>query len=420
MADTDPGEPVIRARLVVVYPLELAWEIQLAADPVEIGREGTVRPLRHRTVSRRHVALRWARGTGHVITDLGSHNGSRVEGDKLGERGVVLEDNDVVQLGEVFLIYELVGTNQVAVTEAVPGQSDRAHELRGRLARAAPDRSPVLVLGETGTGKEWIARELHRQSKRSGALVSLNCAALSPQLVESQLFGHVRGAFTGATTSSDGLFEAADRGTLFLDEIGELAPDLQPKLLRVLQDHEVLAVGATRAVHVDVRVIAATNRDLAEAVEQGGFRRDLYARLAMWELEAPALRDRRVDLVGWLVRLHTAWGAARGRRQSLPALTPDAVEAILLASWPDNLRGLERLVHALVDAQATTIGRAELPGWLAKPVVRKSMHAAPMIPDRATFVAAFGELAGNVSALARKFGRDRRQIYRWIEAHGCG
>ena len=231
----------------------------------------------------------------------------------------------------------------------------------------AADPSPVLLTGATGTGKEFIAREIHRLSGRSGKLVAVNCAVLNPQLVESQLFGHVRGAFTGAHTDQPGLFRSAEGGTLMLDEIGELPLDLQPKLLRVLQEKEVCPIGGTRNVAVDVRVIAATNRDLPALVESGGFRQDLHARLALWEIRVPSLQRRRADVLLWLERLLARWRAAR-ELAAVPALALDAqaAEALLLQTWPDNLRGMDRLVHAVGEVAGT--GRAlalgDLPPWV--------------------------------------------------------
>ena len=203
-----------------------------------------------------------------------------------------------------------------------------------------------------------------------------------------------------------------------------LSADLQPKLLRALQEGEVLAVGATTGVAVDVRVVAATNRDLPDDVDAGRFRGDLYARLAMWELRVPPLRERRVDLFGWIERLHRAWRSARpGTAAVLPALLPDAVEAVLLHPWMDNLRGLDRLVHALATMSARgPLARRDLPSWLtAVPADPDPAEAAPAaslpVPSRDEFIAAHRELDGNVRALARRFNRDRRQIYRWIEAY---
>ena len=417
------------AFLVAVHPPDITWRLELGeATPVVIGRE----ELGHGTVSRRHVEIRWERGAGHVAVDLGSHNGSRLAGARLGDRAAALEDGAVLQLGEVFLVYQRAGGAAAGAgeeaAEAIPGRAAAVCKLRRQVIRAASDPSPVLLLGETGTGKERIAREIHRLSGRPGPLVAINCAALSPQLVESQLFGHLRGAFTGATAASEGLFRAADRGTLFLDEIGELPADLQPKLLRALQEGEVLAVGATTGLPVDVRVVAATNRDLPDEVDAGRFRRDLYARLAMWELRVPPLRERRVDLFDWIERLHRAWRAARpGTAASLPGLLPDAVEAVLLHPWMDNLRGLDRLVHTLATMSTRgPLARRDLPVWLSAPPETDPAEAAPAspraggvpAPTRDEFIAAHGELGGNVRALARRFNRDRRQIYRWIEAYG--
>ena len=428
----DGGVPVAaEARLVAVHPPELAaWRLELADAPVVIGREqaeGVSAPLAHGTVSRRHVEIRWERGPGHVAIDLGSHNGSRLAGGRLGDRAAALEDGAILQLGEVFLVYERViggraGAGDEAA-DAIPGTASAVARLRRQVVRAAADPSPVLLLGETGVGKERIAREIHRLSGRPGPLVALNCAALSPQLVESQLFGHLRGAFTGATSAAEGLFRAADGGTLFLDEIGELSADLQPKLLRALQEGEVLAVGATTGVAVDVRVVAATNRDLPGDVDAGRFRRDLYARLAMWELRVPPLRERRVDLFDWIDRLHRAWRSARpGSNAALPALLPDAVEAVLFHPWMDNLRGLDRLVHALATMSARgPLARRDLPSWLtsaAEPEPPEVPAGGLPVPTRDEFIAAHRELDGNVRALARRFNRDRRQIYRWIEAYG--
>jgi transcriptional regulator with GAF, ATPase, and Fis domain len=319
--------------------------------------------------------------------------------------------------------------------------------LRVLLARAAPDPAPVLVIGETGTGKERVARELHRLSARAGKLVALNSAALSPQLVEAQLFGHVKGAFTGATEAQPGLFRAAHQGTLFLDEIGDLPLDLQPKLLRVLQEGEVLPVGATRTVRVDVRVVAATHRDLTGAMAAGRFREDLYARLATWELRVPPLRERRVDLLDWIDRLRSAWRGKReggseastgpGTDRDRLRFDADAAETLLRFAWPMNLRALERLVHELaVGARpSAAIARADLPPWLtgagapaAAPASVPAERSGPSeatpdrraVPSREEFTRAFEELAGSVHGLARYFGRDRRQIYRWIEAHRLG
>ena len=398
-------------------------------------------PLSHETVSRSHFSVHWDRVLGaHIGTDLGSHNGTRINGLSAHSRGHQLDDGTVIQLGDVFAIYEKSrGLSAPDVPEVsqenIPGASAAIRLVRASVAKAAPDPSPVLLIGETGTGKEWIARELHRLSGRAGPLVAINCSALSPQIIDSQLFGHIRGAFTGATTDQQGMFRAADGGTLFLDEIGEMPLELQPKLLRVLQDGLVSPVGSTKTVSVDVRVLAATNRDLTSAIEEGAFRRDLYARLALWEIAVPPMRARRGDIMMWIRRLHDCWVSQRTDK-ALYALEflPDAVESIVLHEWPDNLRGLDRLIHEIATRTTTnpgTVAHDDLPAWLLEAAAPPSVDASPNdtgsleddgkrtpVPTREEFEKVFEDLDGNVRAMAKHFGRDRRQIYRWLETFG--
>jgi transcriptional regulator with GAF, ATPase, and Fis domain len=250
--------------------------------------------------------------------------------------------------------------------------------------------------------------------------VSVNCAALSPQLIESQLFGHTKGAFTGATDSQTGLFLTADGGSLFLDEIGELPLELQAKLLRAIAEGEVRAVGAARSQRVDVRVLGATNRDLAGAAESGTFRRDLYARLSLWELNVLPLRKRRADLLWWIGRRWQGWQSERGLRATELRFDADAAEKLILGAWPLNLRGVNRLVRDLGEC-THPVGLGDLPLWLDdKREGERSPPAAANkpIPTREEIVAAYEKLKGSVRALARHFGRDRRQIYRWLTQYG--
>jgi DNA-binding NtrC family response regulator len=415
------------ARLHVVHPGEIAEVIELSpGESCLLGRstgEGSV-ALKHSTVSRRHFQIAWDRTLGaHTGADLGSRNGSSVDGDTVGPEPRPIPDGSVVRLGDVLLVYEMavnLPDDPVEVArEAIPGASLPMMRLRAAAMRAAADPAPVLIVGETGSGKERIAAELHRLSGRKGRLVTVNCAALTPQLVESQLFGHMKGAFTGATDSQPGLFVTADQGTLFLDEIGELPLDLQAKLLRAIEQGEVRAVGSTRSQRVDVRVLAATNRDLAGAAEMGTFRRDLYARLSLWELHVPPLRKRRADLLWWVERLRRDWLSERGTAHKSLVFEADAAEELLLASWPLNLRAVNRLIREL-DA-ARPVARADLPKWFDEPdtATQPATPAAKKpIPTKAELEAAHKQLNGSVHALARHFGRDRRQIYRWLEQHG--
>jgi transcriptional regulator with GAF, ATPase, and Fis domain len=296
------------------------------------------------------------------------------------------------------------------------------------MMRSAPSKSPLLVSGETGTGKELTAAEVHRHSGREGPLVKFNCAELSPNLVESQLFGHERGAFTGASTAHAGLFVAAHGGSLFLDEVGEIPAELQAKLLRVLEEGEVRPLGGTGARKVDVRVIAATNLNLLERVEQGGFRRDLYARLSYLELRLPPLRERKQDLLGWIEHFRARWCTEHGTTAPL-TLRPNAAQRLLTAPWPDNLRGVNRLVHRLLAAGAgPEIGiqalEAALPELLparSEPVEAPRAASARPASDRPTreeFEAVYRANGESVRATSKHFGRDRRQIYRWLEQFG--
>jgi len=428
--------PSIVTRLVIVHPPALARVIALGTTPVVLGRA----TLADGTVSRQHAEIRWE-GLGHVIVDLESRNGTAVDGVALAAQAPrPLEDNDVVALGDVIGVYERgMAMGDAAAPdvsrEAVPGESMATGVLRARLQEAGPDPAPALLLGETGVGKEFAARELHRLSGRRGPFVAVNVAELTHDLAESQLFGHERGAFTGADRAQPGLFRAAEGGTLFLDEIGELPLPLQPKLLRALQEREVRPVGQTKAIKVDVRVIGATHRDLVAFVEAEKFRRDLYARLAFWEIDVPPLRRRRADIVGWVARLHAAFAARRGGRRPPLELDAGAVERLLVEPWPENLRGLDRAVHKLAAfehvtrelvAQALPPVAPPQPAVGTRPPVASSARAArettPVVkrpaPRDAAELQAELERLGSVRAVAKHYGRDRRQVYRWLETFG--
>jgi DNA-binding NtrC family response regulator len=228
-------------------------------------------------------------------------------------------------------------------------------------ARVAPLDTTVLVYGESGTGKEFIVRMIHDQSPRAtGPFVSINCAALTETLLESELFGHVRGAFTGAVRDKAGLFEVANNGTLFLDEIGEVAPTVQAKLLRALQEREIRRVGGERTIKVNARVVAATNRDLRAAVAAGTFREDLYFRLGAFVITVPPLRDRREDIPR-LVHDFVRRAAIRVKKD-VQAVSPDAMTALMNYSWPGNVRELEHAIErAVIVARGETIRPRELP-----------------------------------------------------------
>jgi DNA-binding NtrC family response regulator len=434
------GQPA--QELTLVYPHELVGErFELAPGGI-FGRslEEGVTVILNTTISRRHAELRPGLGGVLCLADLESRNGTRVNGER-SELPIPLGHQAVVRLGDVLGVIDAPSDATFEDGDVLPGGSPAMCAARRLLERAASDRAPVLVLGETGAGKERVARELHERSGRLGEYVALSCAELSPELIESELFGHERGAFTGAGGAKPGLFTAAHGGTLFLDEIGELPLELQSKLLRVLQEGEVRPLGSTRTQQVDVRVVAATNRDLPALVEKGGFRRDLYARLAFWELCLPALRERRQDILEWVGLLLERWNEDRHAEAELHFL-PDAAERVLLHPWHDNLRGLGRLVHRLASfASEQPIGvrtlalalpelgpAGESPFTESAPPPPGPATAPPQgsvlpkarrgVPTRDEFLAAYEASGRSVRATAKHFARDRRQIYRWLDGFG--
>jgi DNA-binding NtrC family response regulator len=231
--------------------------------------------------------------------------------------------------------------------EGMVGESEALHRLLAEVELVADTDATVLVTGESGTGKELVARALHEHSRRrQGPLIRVNCAAIPENLFESELFGYVRGAFTGALGDRAGRFEAAQGGTLFLDEIGEVPLPMQPKLLRVLQEKEFERVGETRPRKVDVRIVAATNRDLAEEVEAGRFRADLFYRLNVFPIDSPPLRDRREDIP--LLADHFVQAAARRLRRPAPRLGEAALRRLTARDWPGNIRELENVIERAV------------------------------------------------------------------------
>jgi two-component system response regulator AtoC len=246
------------------------------------------------------------------------------------------------------------------------GRSDGMQNVFKKVAQVAPLPTTVLIMGESGTGKELIARALHYQSPRaSRPMTALNCAAIPEALIESELFGHERGAFTGADRQKHGLFESADKGTIFLDEIGELQPAMQAKLLRVLESGEFIRVGGQAPISVDVRIIAATNRKLEEAIEDGSFRQDLYYRLNVVALELPPLRERREDLTLLMTHFITSKASELGvdERQ----FAPETIERLLRYRWPGNVRELENLIERLLVLSAPgPVSPDELPASLSK------------------------------------------------------
>jgi len=253
--------------------------------------------------------------------------------------------------------------------EEIVGSSKALKATLSRIARVAPTDSTVFIIGETGTGKELVARAVHKRSQRAGrAFVSVNCAALAPALISSELFGHEKGAFTGASQRRFGRFELANGGTIFLDEVGELPPDTQVALLRVLQEREFERVGGAQTIRVDVRVITATNRDLTAAVANGSFRQDLFYRLNVFPIEVPPLRDRTDDvlmLVEYFVRRYA--GRAGKKFRSIDKKTLDLFQNY---DWPGNVRELQNVIERSVILNSGEVFAVD-ESWLSKQPARR-------------------------------------------------
>ncbi len=391
-------------------------------DEVVIERGPERRVDRERT--RLHVACpdRWmsrshARfvraGEQWLIEDGGSRNGTRLNTFAVTRKPV--GNGDVVECGGTFfLIRRSVpppsqsqpnGEKPAAMRTVNPALDLELSVMR-KLARTP---IPVLIMGESGTGKEGIASAIHTLSGRNGAFIAVNCGAIPVTLIESELFGTTRGAYSGAVDRL-GMFRTADGGTLLLDEIGELPASSQAALLRVLQEREIVPLGSNRSVRVDVRVIAATNRPLEQLMAEGKFRADLYARLSAYELRMPPLRERREDLgilVADLVARHDRSGAAR-------TISREAARALFAYDWPLNIRELEQCISA-----AVTIAESEIDLEHLRPPIRSAGQPQTVATtlDRDTIVATIRRQGGNMAAVARALEISRGHLYRILHRH---
>jgi two-component system, NtrC family, response regulator AtoC len=308
--------------------------------------------------------------------------------------------------------------------EGIVGASPPMRALFDRVARVAPSPAPVLITGESGTGKELVARAVHRASGRK-ELLAVNCGAIPDQLLESELFGHVKGAFTGAAADKRGLFQAAHGGTLFLDEIGELPPALQPKLLRAIETGEVRRVGEVQSRTYDVRIVAATHRDLAVEVEEGRFREDLYWRLRVLHLEVPPLRERAADvrpLVEWFLR--RAESGPLGRKE----ISPAAMELLAEHPWPGNVRQLlNTLESVLVFAPGGVVEPDDLPEEIRRAsgnreVIRSAAERGLTLAEleRDYIFEVLRRAGGNKTRAAELLGIPRRTLYRRLDEYAAG
>lgn len=303
--------------------------------------------------------------------------------------------------------------------ENMIGRSPQMRRLMEMIAMIAPSEATVLICGESGTGKELIARSVHANSARKERpLVIVNCAALSESLLESELFGHEKGAFTGADKRREGRFMEADKGTLFLDEIGEMSLLMQAKLLRAIQEREIQRVGSNQTLNVDVRLIAATNRDLKAEVDAGRFRQDLYYRLNVVTIDSPSLRERTEDIP--LLAMHFMEKFAARNRKTVKGFTPQAMDMLLKYAWPGNVRELENAVErAVILLSGDYIGERELP--LS---INQFMETAPSGPERdpnapiqpleqvekEAILTALEKTGGNKTEAARQLGITRKTL----------
>ena len=317
---------------------------------------------------------------------------------------------------------EIRRRDRTAVTRPI-GKSKRFLELLKLAEHVAPTESTVLIQGESGTGKEVVARYIHNLSTRAdGPFLSINCGALPENLLESELFGHVKGSFTGAVRDKQGLFAAARGGSFFLDEVGEMPPSLQVKLLRVLQEREAIPVGATEAIPVDVRIIAATNRELEEEIRRGNFRSDLFYRLNVIALNLPPLRDRRDDLLLLLEAFLQAMAQESGSEPK--ALSSEALDAVMVYEWPGNVRELENaLEHAVVLSRGNLIEAGALPERITKrrkePLVAERSYRNPTLEviERAYIMWVLQAEGGNKTRAAEVLGIDPSTLYRKLSRY---
>ncbi len=454
-AEVGAPAPARRRGVLILTVGEHAGRVIPVDDskPIRFGRsDDCTWVLADPSLSRLHAEVVRA-GSDHLISDLGSTNGTFVNDERID--GVVhLADGDRIRLGQSRLRFALLDEEE---GEALLGMSAAARatslgappRLAGMGAeesdvvlepemialyeearRAAQARVPVLLLGETGVGKEVLAHFIHRASPRASApMMALNCAALSESLLEAELFGHEKGAFTGATSARLGVFEAADGGTVFLDEVGELPAAVQVKLLRVLEDRMVTRIGARSAKQVDVRFVAATHRDLDHEVAEGRFRQDLLFRLNTMTLDIPPLRRRPSELVPLAERFVTLACRQMGRLDR-PALSRDFEQALATHTWPGNVRELRNVVErAVVLCDGSELLATHLPQRLReaaprsvslpeRPTTDSSLDSAINSAEKQRILEVLDECRGNQTMAAEILGVSRRTLVSRLSAWG--
>jgi len=425
-----------RCKLVIIKGPQRGTEFVIAADVIRVGKapENDL-VIADETVSRVHFEIvRDAKG--YLVRDMKSTNGTFLDSAEVKE--AYLRAGSVIKAGEVELKFtpfeeriEILPSEKEALGDMV-GKSPAMREIFGLVEKIAPTDATVLIEGETGTGKDMIARTLHQLSPRADKpFIVVDCGAVAGTLIESELFGHEKGSFTGAVAARQGAFELAAGGTIFLDELGELSLDLQPKLLRVLEQRELRRVGGQKIIKVDIRVIAATRKDLRSEVEKGKFREDLYFRLNVVPITAPSLRERREDiplLIDSMLKKLAPDGAH---------LTDNTRAALMAHDWPGNVRELRNVIERALALGAdpgmlvAPLGNSDHAGSAAKGVqLRDQIEFEPGVSFRDT-KEKWNELFerryltwlikradGNISKAARDADMDRKYLHKLLRKYG--
>jgi transcriptional regulator with PAS, ATPase and Fis domain len=420
------GREGARDRLVFVWDGGTTSVGLSEGEPVKVGRSrGATARVEHVSVSREHAVFTYAAGA-LTVTDKDSRNGTFVDGARIKpEIPTTLASEAVLRLGDVLVVHQPAKRTPPSASSVAPAW----REVDRLLPLVARGNISVLVLGETGAGKEVTANALHRLSPRArGPFVSIHCAALPESLLEAELFGWERGAFTGATGSKVGLLESADGGTVFLDEITEIPPSTQAKLLRVVETKSVTRLGAVRVKSIDVRFVAATNRDIQAMVERGSFRDDLYYRLAGFVLQVPSLRARIGDIDALATKFVAE--AARSLGRAPPEISRDAMGLLRTHRWPGNVRELRNAMEcAVLLCQGDSIRGEHLP-----PDVRslpaaagpeggrrraRSLHEEVEELERTRILEVLERTGGNQSRAARELGISRRLLLERLDTYGA-
>jgi two-component system response regulator AtoC len=438
-------------KLVVVGQAVFASYALPAGKSLVIGRsESSDLRIDEPSISRKHARI--AVGSAIHVEDLGSANGTRVRGERLSPgRPVEVAPGEAFHVGQVMVVAvadklpapalgvraDQVETRRANVVTAAPRstrpssgpevhviEDPAMRSLYAMVARVAAGNINVLVLGETGVGKELVAETLHARSRRhAGPFVCLNCASLSEQLLEAELFGYERGAFTGAVQTKVGLLEAAHEGTVFLDEVGEMPLTLQAKLLRVIESGELLRVGAVKPRAIDVRFVAATNRDLEVSIREGIFRQDLYYRLGGAKLVIPPLRERRAEIEP-LARGFAARAFRQQGRPGEPGFSPEAIHLLNTYVWPGNVRELRNFVErAVLLSDGPTLSPEHFPVAEMAAALPLASIAPPSASgdgddERARILQVLHECAGNQSRAAKVLGIARSTLVTRLDAYG--